>query len=107
MDANAIIGPQAQLIAGQSHDARAARPEHLDPGPAAKAELLQTKHVVRMAGNAADARGLAGLQVFQRDRAVLHQTTHQWGEWTEIHSQSHLSDFNSPLPGKQGEVAVH
>jgi hypothetical protein len=70
--AQSIVGPKTNLVACHANNAGIPRPEHLDAGSTAQAELLQAVNVVSRSENAADPRLLAGSQLIERNWAIVH-----------------------------------
>ena len=62
-----LIGAEADLAARHADDAGVAGPKHFDPHAVAEAEFLQMMDMIGIAQDAADAGGLAGLQVVDWD----------------------------------------
>ncbi len=90
-NAEPIVGPQANLTAGETDNAGIPPTEHLDPSPAAQPELFEPVNVIGMAGDATDSSWLASGEITQGNRLVNHEET--WGDETgrpNIHeTQSH------------------
>ena len=62
------MDPQADLVAGQSQNARIAGAEHLHRGSAAKAEFFEPLDVLAAADDPADDGGLPRQEPSQEDR---------------------------------------
>jgi hypothetical protein len=67
-----IVGPETDLVAGHTNNARISRPEHFDAGSTPQTKLLETVNMVRRSMNPADPRRLAGSQLLERNRAIMH-----------------------------------
>jgi hypothetical protein len=67
-----VVGPQANFIAGQTDDARIARPEHLDAHPAAQSNFFQPMYVVRISSDTTNKGGLSGGQLVQGNGFFNH-----------------------------------